>query len=291
VVTKNPVADPVLEAASWRLILDGEVNRPVQVDFATLLQLPAVEQTKTLECISNFTTDCDLAAFGCDLISTAVWRGARVADVLALAGGLKSGAVSLRVLGADEFTSAVPARLALDPDAILAYAMNGESLPRRHGYPVRMLVPGRYGMKNAKWVVALRPVSRDFIDWYGQRNWNKEGIVKTMTRIDTPAPDATLPVGEHRLAGIAYAGSRGVARVEYSVDEGMTWLEASFIEPPVGNDVWVRWEAFFSIDGPEPVTLMSRAIDGEGVMQLEGFSLPQPDGGTGWHSITVQAQA
>ena len=92
-----------------------------------------MELTKTLECISNFTTDCDLAAFGCDLVSTAVWRGARVADVLALAGGLRAGEAGLRVLGADEFTSAVPARLALDPDAILAYAMNGEPCPAATG--------------------------------------------------------------------------------------------------------------------------------------------------------------
>ena len=91
VVTKNAIADPILDAATWRLIIDGEVSRPVQVDFATLRRLPAVEQTKTLECISNLTAMCELAAFGCDLISTAVWRGARLADVLALAGGLRPG--------------------------------------------------------------------------------------------------------------------------------------------------------------------------------------------------------
>ena len=122
----------------------------------------------------------------------------------------------------------------MDPETLLVYEMNGQVLPREHGYPARLLVPGRYGMKNAKWVVALRLVSRDFVDWYGQRNWTREGIVKTMTRIDTPAPEATLLPGEHRLAGIAYAGDRGIPRVEYSTDDGMTWQDARFIEPAAG---------------------------------------------------------
>ena len=105
VVTKNAVADPIVDAASWRLVVDGEVNNPVQFDYRTLRTLPSVEVTKTLECISNFTAHCDLASFGCDLISTARWRGARLGDVLDLAGGLKPGVVALafaldrRVLG------------------------------------------------------------------------------------------------------------------------------------------------------------------------------------------------
>ena len=285
VVTKNPVADPVLEAASWRLILDGEVNRPVQVDFATLQQLPAVEQTRTLECISNFTTDCDLAAFGCDLVSTAVWRGPRVADVLALAGGLKSGAVGLRVLGADEFTSAIPARLALDPDAILAYAMNGEPLPRRHGYPVRMLVPGRYGMKNAKWVVGIRALRTEVVDWYGQRNWDRQGVVKTMSRIDTPAPGARLPAGRVTVAGIAYAGDRGVAAVQLSPDGGRSWQPAVFLEEPLGRDAWRRWLTEVDVAPGQRLTLVCRAVDGLGQPQIATFKLPQPDGASGLHRI------
>src|SRR6185436_9854525 len=104
---------------------------------------------------------------------------------------------------------------AMSPDALLVYEMNGQLLPREHGYPARVLVPGRYGMKNAKWVVALRPMTRDFDDWYGQRSWSKQAIVKTMTRIDTPRPNAELPPGQHRIAGIAYAGDRGIQRVEY----------------------------------------------------------------------------
>ena len=152
--------------------------------------------------------------------------------MLALAGGPRPGAVSLATFGADEFTTALPIEVALAPETLLVYEMNGQVLPREHGYPVRMLVPGRYGMKNAKWVVALRVMNREFVDWYGQRNWSRTAIVKTMSRIDVPAPGATLAPGEHRIAGIAYAGDRGVAYVEFSADGGRTWEVAELLEQP-----------------------------------------------------------
>jgi DMSO/TMAO reductase YedYZ molybdopterin-dependent catalytic subunit len=291
VVTKNAAGDPIVRPEDWRLRIDGDVPRPLETDYLSLRNMPWVEVTKTLECISNFVAKCELVPFGCDLISTARWRGVRLRDLLALAGGTRSGAQYVATISADEFTTALPIEIAMDPETLLVYEMNGEVLPREHGYPARVLVPGRYGMKNAKWVVALRAVSRDFVDWYGQRNWNREGIVKTMTRIDTPAPDALLPAGEHRLAGIAYAGDRGISRVEYSTDAGMTWSDARFIEPPVGKDAWIRWEGTFTLAAEQPLTLMSRATDGLGHVQPEWFTLPQPDGGTGWHAISVHGSA
>jgi DMSO/TMAO reductase YedYZ molybdopterin-dependent catalytic subunit len=289
VVTKNAGGDPTLRPDSWRLRIDGEVQRPVELDYATLRKLPAVEVTKTLECISNFVARCELAPFGCDLISTARWKGVRVAELLALAGGLKPGVVSLATIAADEFTTALPIEAALAEDTLLVYEMNGQVLPRDHGYPARVLVPGRYGMKNAKWVVALRAMSREFVDWYGQRSWSKQGIVKTMTRIDLPSPGAELPPGQHRLAGIAYGADRGVARVEFSVDDGQTWRESE-IERAVGRDTWVRWQGSFSLAPGADLTIRARASDGTGAVQEEAFSLPQPDGGAGWPSIDVKAK-
>ncbi len=288
VVTKNAGGDPVIRLNEWRLRIDGEVERPVEIDYQNLRRLPAVELVKTLECISNFAARCELAPFGCDLISTARWKGVRVADVLALAGGIKSSAVSLATFGADEYTTALPINVALDPDTVLAYEMNGQVLPREHGYPLRMLVPGRYGMKNAKWVVALRVLPREFVDWYGQRNWSRDAIVKTMTRIDVPAMGADLPPGEARIAGIAYAGDRGISRVEFSTDGGGRWQEAELLEPPLGRDTWVRWQGRFMAPPGAELTLMARATDGTGALQPEPFTLPQPDGSSGWCSVQVK---
>jgi hypothetical protein len=144
-------------------------------------------------------------------------------------------------------------------------------------------------MKNAKWVIALRPLRREVTDWYGRRQWSKEGIVKTMTRIDTPARGAELPPGEHLVAGIAYAGDRGIQTVELSADEGKTWQLADLLEAAPGRDAWVRWRAHFTLKSGEERTLVSRATDGTGALQLEEFSLPQPDGASGWHHVTVRA--
>jgi DMSO/TMAO reductase YedYZ molybdopterin-dependent catalytic subunit len=282
------VSDPVLRAQEWRLRVDGEVEQPIELDYATLRLLPAVEVTKTLECISNFVAKCELAPFHCDLLSTARWKGVRVSEVLALTGGLKPGVRSLAAIAADEFTTALPIEAALDPETLLVYEMNGEVLPREHGYPLRMLVPGRYGMKNAKWLVALRPLRREFADWYGQRNWSKQAFVKTMTRIDVPAPEAVLPPGEQRVAGVAYAGDRGIAQVEYSADGGLTWQVAEFLEPAAGRDCWVRWEGYFTLPAGTSTILVARATDGTGALQSEAFSLPQPDGASGWHTIEVR---
>src|SRR5207253_4753908 len=173
--------------------------------------------------------------------------GVRLAAVLGLVGGAKPGVTFLATISADEYTPAIPLGVAMSPDALLVFEMNGQVLPREHGYPARLLVPGRYGMKNAKWVVALRPMTRELVDWYGQRSWSREARVKTMTRIDVPGRDAHLQAGPQRIAGVAYAGDRGIQKVEFSADGSQTWQTADLTEPAAGRDVWVRWQGRFVI--------------------------------------------
>jgi DMSO/TMAO reductase YedYZ molybdopterin-dependent catalytic subunit len=289
VVTKNPVADPVVDPINWRLIVDGEVNRPYQIDYRTLRALPTVEVTKTLECISNFTARCDLASFGCDLISTATWKGVRLNDLLDLAEGLTPDVVALAFMSVDEFSAGLPPEVADDPETVVVYEMNGETLPREHGYPARLLVPGRYGMKSPKWLAGIRALNTDYLGWYEQRNWNKAGIVKTMARIDVPATGARLDPGPQRVAGIAYAGSRGIRQVEISADSGRSWQPTSLLEQPAGGDAMVRWEGSFELAAGERATLVVRATDGQDEVQTAEFVLPQPDGASGRHSVEVQA--
>src|SRR5258708_24676458 len=135
----------MVDGRSGRSFIGAECIRPVQIDYRSLRALPAVEVVKTLECISNFTAGCNLTSFGCDLISTARWKGARLSDVLDLAGGLKSSAVGLAFLATDEFSAGLPSEIGADPDALIVYELNAQPLPREHGFPARLLVPGRYG--------------------------------------------------------------------------------------------------------------------------------------------------
>jgi DMSO/TMAO reductase YedYZ molybdopterin-dependent catalytic subunit len=287
VVTKNAGGDPDLKAEDWRLLVDGEVQRSFQLDYPTLRRLPAVEIAKTLECISNFVGKPELAPFGAELISTARWKGVAVRDILALTGGPKPGAGWLAVLSADEFTSALPMDVAMDPATLLVYEMNGEVLPYEHGYPARLLVPGRYGMKNPKWVIGMRPMTREFMDWYGQRNWSKDAIVRTMSRIDSPGPGDTLAAGPNPIAGVAYAGTRAIQRVEFTADGGETWHAADVVEPAPGQDTWVRWRGTFSVAPGAKVALLARATDGTGAVQEQAFTLPEPNGGTGWPHLEL----
>jgi DMSO/TMAO reductase YedYZ molybdopterin-dependent catalytic subunit len=289
IVTKNAVADPVVDAESWRLVIDGEVNNPVQLDYRTLVALPVVDITKTLECISNFTAACNLTSFGCDLLSTARFRGARLSDVLDLAGGLKSTAVGLAVLSTDEFSAGLTIDVVQDPETLIVYQMNDQPLPREHGFPARLLVPGRYGMKNPKWLAGIRAMTREYAGWYEQRNWNPVGIVKTMSRIDTPADGASLLPGDQQVAGIAYAGDRGVKLVEISLDNGNSWRPTTFIEPMADEDTMVRWQTTFGMPPSGSVSISVRATDGTGAVQTDEFVLPQPDGASGQDMITVNA--
>ena len=196
----------------------------MQLNLDILYRLPAIRFTKTLECISNWVNLCERSqggpAFGCDLISTAVWKGVRLSDVFALAGGVKANARSIAVIGADEFSSSIPPDPQTLASTLLVYEMNDQVLPLEHGYPARLLIPNRYGMKSPKWVIAMRPTNEVHLDWYGQRGWNLNAFVQTITRIDAPIHGQIMEAGDHTIAGIAYAGSRGISQVEYSADGG-----------------------------------------------------------------------
>jgi hypothetical protein len=133
-------------------------------------------------------------------------------------------------------------------------------------------------------------MSREFLDWYGQRKWSKDGIVKTMSRIDLPPRATDLPPADYNVAGIAYAGARGVEQVEFSADGGASWQPANLLEPPVARDAWVRWIGQFSLEPDAQLTLMARATDGTGAVQPEAFELPEPNGSSGWPGLEVQSR-
>lgn len=268
---------PRVDIATWKLDIVGNVERPYSLSYDELLELDAIEQVRTLECISN--------PVGGELISTAVWTGVRMKDLLARAIP-KAGSYDVVLTSVDGYSDSFPLAKALEPDTFVAYLMNGKTLPQEHGYPVRTLVPNIYGMKNVKWLQQIRVETFDFKGYWQQQGWNDVATVNTNTRIDVPGRTVRWSGGEVTIAGIAFAGSRGIRAVEVSFDEGKTW-QATTLEPAAGPLTWARWALRWTPAGPGPRTVWARSTDGRGEVQTPVRREPFPDGSTGYHALTL----
>ncbi len=283
VVSKNPVGlDPKVDVAKWSLEITGLVGAPVKLTYDQIRALPAVSRHHTLECISN--------EVGGDLIGNAMWKGVRFRDVIAQAGGVNAKAIRFAFRCADGYTEGVPVMEAMHPDTLMAYEINGDKLPFGHGFPVRMLIPGYFGMKNPKWVTKIEAVSTNFSGYWEASGWSDEPVVKTTAMVRTPDKGATIgPTGEVEVGGLAYAGDRGIQDVEYSPDGGKTWIKAD-LKKPLGQYTWVLWAALWKPTGPGEYTLKARAKDGKGVIQMAQEAPTLPDGASGYHTVRVRVK-
>lgn len=269
--------DPRVDVARWKLEIAGAVAAPYSISYEELLDLEAVEQLHTLECISNET--------GGDLIGTALWTGVPLSDLLERARP-ETGAFDVVLRSVDGYADSIRFAKAMEPKTIVAYLMNGYTLPEDHGYPVRVLVPNIYGMKNVKWLTKIEVVKTDFQGYWMERGWSDLAVVNTHSRIDTPYR-VKWDGGPVAIAGIANAGSRRVPRVEVSSDGGRSWADAE-LEEPLGPLTWRRWRFLWTPPGTGKHTLVVRATDGEGQVQTATRRPPFPSGSTGYHSIEFE---
>lgn len=269
---------PRIDPREWTLRITGMVDRPMEITLEELLARPLVERDITLTCVSN--------EVGGPYAGHARWLGAPLLNLLREA-GVRRGADQLLSVSADGFTCGTPLAAVMDGrDALLAVAMNGEVLPAEHGFPARMVVPGLYGYASAtKWVVGLKltTFAAEQAYWV-RRGWAADGPVKTMSRIDVPAPLARVPAGPVQVAGVAWAQRRGVAAVEVRADDG-PWSPARLADVP-GIDTWRQWAWTWQAT-PGTHRLEVRATDGTGRTQQTARVPPFPDGATGHHSIVV----
>jgi DMSO/TMAO reductase YedYZ molybdopterin-dependent catalytic subunit len=274
-VSKN-VSDPDVDVRKWQLQIGGLVRNTFSLSYDEIRQLPFVEQYCTLECISN--------QVGGDLIGNALWRGVKLRDLLEQ-GALKPGVVDIVLKAADGYTDSIPLERALADGTILAYEMNGVPLNQTHGFPLRLIVPGIYGMKNVKWITGIEAVDYDFKGYWQKRGWDDRAEYKTMSRID--APDGSIKGSAATIAGIAFAGDRGVRRVQVSTDGGKSWQDAD-LKPPLSGYSWVLWHQDWTSASPGSTLLIVRATDGNGVTQTSAHAPPIPDGSSGYHSRTIR---
>jgi DMSO/TMAO reductase YedYZ molybdopterin-dependent catalytic subunit len=269
------LAPPELAESSWQVRVSGLFDRPRDLTLGDLLAMPAVTQPITQSCISN--------PIGGDLISSAYYTGVRLRDVLE-ALGVQPAATQLALHTADDFYESVALQDMQDPRVLLVYGMNGTTLPVSHGYPLRIYIPNRYGMKQPKWITSMEAIDHNGSGYWVDRGWSVEARPQVISIIDTVAKDS-IAGGRVPVGGIAWAGDRGIKSVEVQVDGG-AWDPATLITPPLGPLTWVRWRYDWPVT-PGRHTFRVRATDGKGALQSGQDRDTYPDGATGYHTATV----
>ena len=277
VVSKNLVSDPTVDGKSWNLAVDGQVEHPFILNYQEVLALPMQKQYESMMCISN--------EVGGQYMSNALWEGVPLMDLLQRA-GVKPGASKVVFQAVDNYSDSIHLSKALEPTTLMAVYMNGVPLPQNHGFPVRMLVPGIYGMKHCKWLTRIEVVNYDYKGYWQQRGWSDAAPIRMTARIDTPLDGTNAAANRSTyIAGVAFSGKQGISEVDVSTDGGQTWQRAT-LKQPLSALTWVVWELEWR---PKPgnYLIVARAIDMEGNVQSPIEEPPLPDGSSGYHTITV----
>jgi len=268
---------PQLDGAVWRLHVNGLVDSQLELSLDDLRSMPAQTQILTMQCISN--------PIGGDLSSSSRWTGVRFMDVLASA-GIQASAAGAYITSADGFYEFVTMEDMQDERCLLVYEMNGVALPVEHGFPLRVYIPNRYGMKQPKWIENIELVADRMPGYWVDRGWDREAYVNTVSVVDTVMVDPDQ--GEAGMAlcgGIAWASAKGISKVEVQVDSE-DWADAELISPPLSPLNWMLWRYAFPYE-PGRHTVSVRAYDGSGQLQVTERRPTQPSGATGIHSADV----
>ena len=286
---------PHLDHATWHLVLDGEVRRPLHLRWADLLAMPSHEVVMTMECAGNsrsyVTPPAEGLAFRHGAVSTARWKGVPLHAVLEHA-GVKETAVEVLFEGADagseeedgvavalHYRRSLPLAQARHPETLLAYEMNGEVLTADHGFPLRLVVPRWYGMASVKWLTGIHVLDHAFEGFFQTRRYVliKHGPEQALARepvttlqvkslIVSPRHGEVLQPGVCLVRGFAWSGAGAIARVEVSTDGGVSWQEAALQGESTPN-AWRQWECRWEPSFPGHFIVMVRATDALGHTQ------------------------
>jgi DMSO/TMAO reductase YedYZ molybdopterin-dependent catalytic subunit len=297
------MADPLpdIAPADWRLSVEGQVESPLTLTYDQLRALPAQTVTAVLECAGNSRNSASpplpRSFLNNGYVGNARWRGAPLRLVLERA-GVKPEAHDVVLEGADRgkpdfapaevaYAKGIPIDKALHPETLIVYEMNGAPLPREHGGPVRVLVPGWYGTYHVKWLTRIEVLDRPFDGVFMTELWRvrhrDDGYVRlgmvdqvaVKSLIFTPGPDETLSVGAHTIQGAAWSGGKDIASVQVSTDGGATWRFARLLDAGENDSpyAWRQWEFLWEVREPGTHTLMARATDTSGTAQPFAYDL------------------
>lgn len=291
---------PTLEVGSYRLHIDGAVKRPLSLTYNDIRQLPSETRVATLECAGNsrvfLVPQVSGAQWELGAVGNAEWTGVPLRSLLERA-GLEQDACEIIFEGADNgipkeppvppgpisYARSLPRHKAMQPEVLIAYQMNGRDLPLHHGYPMRAIVPGHYGMASVKWLTHIKAVREPFEGYwqtsdYGYWEHVDEQPVrrplaemKVKSEIARPTVYETLaPNRRYTISGAAWSGEAEVTDIEVSTDGGATWARAQFLDQ-VQRHAWRRWTYdWLTPSQPGRYTLLARATDADGNIQPDG---------------------
>jgi DMSO/TMAO reductase YedYZ molybdopterin-dependent catalytic subunit len=268
-----------LNIEQWKLHIKGAVNKPMSLGWRDILNRDSYDQISTLMCIDTLP--------GGDSIGTATWRGISLKKLLLDCGADADIARDVVFRGIDGYDDSIPFTRAMQDDVMLAFLMNGEKLPQAHVFPLRLLVPGLYGIKNVKWIVEIEVYPGDYKGYWQRKGWTDDGTIKIFSRIDSPGHYQSLRGPEHTLRGIAFGGPHSIRTVEVSFDAGRTWHECQ-IDPPLSPYAWVMWRYTWRPPAPGKFQTVVRATDTTGQRQIAEIVRPQPAGASGYHTIVSE---
>jgi DMSO/TMAO reductase YedYZ molybdopterin-dependent catalytic subunit len=301
---------PDVNLNDWRLKVEGEVATPLTFTMDDLKKLPAVELVSVVECAGNGRGLYEPSVPGLQWVNGSVgngrWRGVRLADLLKKA-GIKSSAVEVLFDGADEpigtmqdFRRSITTKKALDPNTLLAYEMNGETLPVKHGFPLRVVAPGWASDSWVKWLTSIQVLDKEWDGFWMKNAYRHPGkpvapgtavppeqmkpvtSLRVKSVIASPVDGGQVLVGKAvTIQGVAWSGDAGpVSSVDVSVDGGRNWSPAR-----LGRDKsqfgWRQWELPWTPQRDEYYTIMARARDSSGATQP--FAQEWNPSGYGWN--------
>lgn len=275
--------DPSQVPNDWKLAITGLVDQPLTLSLDDIKAMPAVTEMRTLECISN--------TVGGYLISNGVWKGVRFKDVLARA-GVKPSARYIKLEAYDGLDTSIPLDLGMHEHSLLVYEMNGEPLPISHGAPLRCLFPGRYGMKQPKWIQTITLVDSLYRGYWEKQGWSNDAFILPNSRIDEPPDNDIVTAPTVTFAGIAFSGAEGIAQVEIVWNDRSDWQETRLTRGP-SPYVWTIWEWTGPAPKPGKHQLSVRVTTNSGKTQTRSekasmFGDAFPNGTDKTHSIVIE---
>jgi DMSO/TMAO reductase YedYZ molybdopterin-dependent catalytic subunit len=289
---RNHFSVPEMDVATWRLTVEGRVTERRAWTWDELMDLPERTVFATVECAGNgrsFLAERQAGVqWGAGAVGHAEWTGVPLAVVLERS-GLQPDALEVLFEGADvgtesdhpapmPFERSLPLAKALHPDTLLAFRMNGELLDPIHGYPLRLFVPGWYGVASVKWLRRIEVVSKPFRGYFQSVKYTVQrqtargvetevvGPMVPKSEIIRPRASDVLGLGDNRCFGVAWAGEDSVSRVEVSIDGGATWSDATFVGPQAPYS-WTLWEYLWETELPGEYTILARATSSRGRVQ------------------------